>query len=212
MKNREWNDQVKQVLDGDRELESLPPELRREAEAARRLLLEAIDRRPVALSGALETRIMTRVRGRATSRWPRAWRWLSAPTIPRWAMLVPVAAAAALLLLLRAPLVDQTGQPQALAGQRDSVYVRFERYAPRASRVALTGTFNRWDPAATPLVRVGENGMWTVTLALPSGQHQYGFIVDGRSWVPDPAAPTVDDGFGRRNSVVSVNTINGRIL
>jgi hypothetical protein len=30
--------------------------------------------------------------------------------------------------------------------------------------------------------------------------------------VPDPAAPTVDDGFGRRNSVVSVNTINGRIL
>lgn len=212
MKNREWNDQVKQVLDGDRELGSLSPELRREAEAARRLLLEAIDRRPVTLSGALETRIMTRVRGRATARWPRAWRWLSAPTIPRWAMLVPVAAAAALVLLLRTPRVDQTGQPQALAGQRDSVYVRFELYAPRASRVALAGTFNRWDTTATPLVRVGKDGMWTVTLALPSGQHQYGFIVDGRNWVPDPAAPTVDDGFGRRNSVVSVNTINGRIL
>lgn len=212
MKNREWNDQVKQVLDGDRELESLPPELRREAEAARRLLLEAIDRRPVTLSSALETRIMTRVRGGATARWPRAWRWLSAPTIPRWAMLVPVAAAAALVLLLRTPQVDQTGKPQAMTGQRDSVYVRFELYAPRASRVSLAGTFNRWDAAATPLVRVGKDGMWTVTLALPSGQHQYGFIVDGRNWVPDPAAPAVDDGFGRRNSVVSVNTINGRIL
>ncbi|HET9708603.1 MAG TPA: isoamylase early set domain-containing protein [Gemmatimonadales bacterium] len=212
MKNRHWSDQVKQVLDGERELESLPPELRREAETARRLLLAAIDRRPVTLSAALETRIMTRVRGRATARWPRAWRWLLAPTLPRWAMLVPAAAAAALVLVLRTPQVDQSGKPQAMTGQRDSVYVRFELYAPRASRVALAGTFNRWDAAATPLVRVGKDGMWTVTLALPSGQHQYGFIVDGRNWVPDPAAPAVDDGFGRRNSVVSVNTINGRIL
>ncbi len=211
MKNQEWKDQVKQVLDGEREVESLSPELRREAEAARRLLLESIDRRPVTLSPALEARIMSRVRGRATGRWPRAWRWLSAPSIPRWAMLVPVAAAAVFVLLTRSgPQTDR--RPQALAGQRDSIYVRFELYAPRASQVALAGTFNRWDRAATPLVRVGKDGMWTVTVALPSGQHQYGFIVDGRNWVPDPAAPTVDDGFGRRNSVVSVNAINGRIL
>lgn len=213
MKNHGWNDQIKQVLDGERELESLPPELRHEAEAARRQLLEAIDRRPVTLSDDVEARVMARVRSRATARWPRAWRWLSAPTIPRWAMLVPLAAAAALVLFVRTTQVPQTnGQAQAVVGQRESVYVRFELYAPRASRVALAGSFNRWNPAATPLVRVGADGMWTVTLALPSGQHQYGFIVDGRNWVPDPAAPTVDDGFGRRNSVVSVNTINGRIL
>lgn len=213
MKNYGWNEQIKQVLDGERQLESLPPELRHEAEAARRQLLEAIDRRPVTLSDDVEARVMARVRSRATARWPRAWRWLSAPTIPRWAMLVPLAAAAALVLLARTTRVPQTnGQAQAVVGQRESVYVRFELYAPRASRVALAGSFNRWNPAATPLVRVGTDGMWTVTLALPSGQHQYGFIVDGRNWVPDPAAPTVDDGFGRRNSVVSVNTINGRIL
>ncbi|HET7248410.1 MAG TPA: isoamylase early set domain-containing protein [Gemmatimonadales bacterium] len=213
MKNHGWNDQIKQVLDGERELESLPPELRHEAEAARRQLLEAIDRRPVTLSDDVEARVMARVRSRATARWPRAWRWLSAPTIPRWAMLVPLAAAAALVLFVRTTQVPQTnGQAQAVVGQRESVYVRFELYAPRASRVALAGSFNRWNPAATPLVRVGPDGMWTVTLALPAGQHQYGFIVDGRNWVPDPAAPTVDDGFGRRNSVVSVNTINGRIL
>lgn len=213
MKNHGWNDQIKQVLDGERELESLPPELRHEAEAARRQLLEAIDRRPVTLSADVEARVMARVRSRATARWPRAWRWLSAPTVPRWAMLVPLAAAAALVLFVRTTQVPQTnGQAQAVVGQRESVYVRFELYAPRASRVALAGSFNRWNPAATPLVRVGADGMWTVTLALPSGQHQYGFIVDGRNWVPDPAAPTVDDGFGRRNSVVSVNTINGRIL
>ena len=213
MKNRGWNDQVKQMLDGERELESLPPDLRREAEAARRLLLAAIDRRTVTLSDALVARVMERVRGRATARWPRAWRWLSAPTMPRWAMLVPVAAAAALLLFTRnSQMTETSDQTQAQAGQRESVYVRFELYAPRANRVALAGTFNRWDTAATQLVRVGKDGMWTVTLALPPGQHQYGFIVDGHSWVPDPAAPTVDDGFGRRNSVLSVNTLNGRIL
>ena len=213
MNRREWNDQVKQVLDGERELESLTPELGREAEAARRLLLEAIDRRAVTLSDDLAARVMTRVRGRAASPWLRAGRWLAAPRIPRWAMLVPIAAAAALVFVVRtAPETNREPQTATVAMQRESVYVRFELYAPRASRVALAGTFNRWDPAATPLVRIGKDGMWTVTLALPSGQHQYGFIVDGRSWVPDPAAPTVDDGFGRRNSVVSVNTINGRIL
>ena len=37
-------------------------------------------------------------------------------------------------------------------------------------------------------------------LALPAGQHQYAFVVDGARWVVDPGAPAVDDGFGRRNS------------
>ena len=142
MKNREWNDQVKQVLDGDRELESLSPELQREAEAARRLLLEAIDRRAVTLSGAVEARIMARVRGRATARWTRAWRWLSVPTIPRWAMLVPVAAAALFVLVTRTgQQIDR--QPQAQAGLRDSVYVRFELCAPRASHCQSSAPTSR---------------------------------------------------------------------
>lgn len=210
---REWNPLVKQVLDGERELETLPADLRLEAETARRLLLDAIDRHAVTLSASLDARVMARVRSRATAPWSRAWRWLSAPTVPRWVVMVPIAAAAGVLLLARTSTPPATGeQRSALTGQRESVYVRFELYAPRASRVALAGTFNRWDPAASPLVRVGSDGIWTVTLALPSGQHQYGFIVDGKNWVPDPAAPAVDDGFGRRNSVVSVNTMNGRIL
>jgi len=29
-------------------------------------------------------------------------------------------------------------------------------------------------------------------------------VVDGARWVSDPGAPAVDDGFGRRNSVVAV--------
>ena len=64
----------------------------------------------------------------------------------------------------------------------------------------------------TPLVPAGTNGVWTTTLALPVGQHQYAFVVDGRRWIADPAAPAVDDGFGRRNSVVAVTTQGARTL
>ncbi|MGE5144936.1 MAG: hypothetical protein ACM3OA_16000, partial [Acidobacteriota bacterium] len=67
MKNYGWNEQIKQVLDGERQLESLPPELRPEAKAARRHLLEAIDRQPVTLSDDVEARVMARVRSRATA-------------------------------------------------------------------------------------------------------------------------------------------------
>jgi 1,4-alpha-glucan branching enzyme len=94
----------------------------------------------------------------------------------------------------------------------ESVYVKFVLYAPAASQVALAGTFNRWDPGTTPLARVGGEGVWTVTVALPVGQHQYAFVVDGRRWVVDPAAPAVDDGFGRRNSIMSVNPSSRQAL
>jgi len=68
----------------------------------------------------------------------------------------------------------------------------------------VAGTFNQWDRGAAPLVPAGKSGVWTTTLALPVGQHQYAFVVDGGRWVVDPGAPAVDDGFGRRNSVVAV--------
>jgi 1,4-alpha-glucan branching enzyme len=82
--------------------------------------------------------------------------------------------------------------------------VRFVLFAPEAQQVALAGTFNQWDPAATPLVRTGASGIWAATLILPAGQHQYAFVVDGARWVADPSAPAVDDGFGRQNSVLAL--------
>jgi len=84
------------------------------------------------------------------------------------------------------------------------VTVHFVLSAPDARAVSVAGTFNQWDARATPLVRTGANGMWTATLELPPGQHQYAFVVDGVRWVPDPTAPAVDDGYGRRNSVLTL--------
>jgi len=86
----------------------------------------------------------------------------------------------------------------------DRETVRFALSAPHASRVALVGSFNEWNPIATPLVRDPATGTWMVSLRLPPGRHVYAFVVDG-DVTADPAAPrAADDDFGSANSVVLV--------
>jgi hypothetical protein len=196
----EFHSQVKRLLDGELTLADLPPELRAEGEEALRLL-GAVDRRPVTLPAAVDARVMAAVRGRAEAR--SLWRRLVAPREVRlrvrpWTLAPALAAAAALALLLGRPT------PAPVAGT--AVTVRLVLFAPAAQRVAVAGTFNHWDPAATPLVRTAAPGVWAATLTLPAGQHQYAFVIDGARWLPDPAAPAVDDGFGggRRNSVLAL--------
>jgi len=203
---------VKRLLDGELSLAELPSELRAEGAEALRLV-GAADRAPVTLSSALDERVMSTVRRHAASPGQRAWRWLNTPRnielrlrVRPWTVWASaLAAAAALALLVGRPAPEPVPGAQA-RGTRDSVLVRFVLYAPGARRVAVAGTFNQWDRAAAPLVPAGTSGVWTTTLALPVGQHQYAFVVDGARWVVDPGAPAVDDGFGRRNSVVAVTT------
>ena len=121
-----------------------------------------------------------------------------------WLLGAALAAAAILVLVLARP------QPPLQAA--NVVFVRFMLHAPGAKSVSVAGTFNQWDQSAAPLIPAGTGGVWTTTLALPVGQHQYAFVVDGRRWVADPAAPAVDDGFGRRNSVVAVTRQGARTL
>lgn len=85
----------------------------------------------------------------------------------------------------------------------DREVVRFELSAPKASRVALVGSFNEWNPVATPLTR-DSSGKWVVAVQLPPGRHVYAFVVDG-DVTADPEAPrTADDDFGAPKSVVLV--------
>jgi Glycogen recognition site of AMP-activated protein kinase len=179
MTEREFHPLVKQLLDGDITLADLPAELRAEGEEALRLLA-ALDTRPVAVPS-----VTWRVMATLERRRRRVLPWLLAPALG-------LAAALVLWILPAKPA------PTAL------VTVRFVLVAPGAHAVSLAGTFNQWDATATPLVRSGPTGVWTATLSLPAGQHQYAFVVDGQQWVPDPAAPAVDDGFGRRNSVLTL--------
>jgi hypothetical protein len=215
----EFHPLVKRLLDGELALRDLPPELRGQGEEALRLL-GAVDRAAVTLPAAFEARVMARVRRHARSPVRRVWRWLDRPRevevrvrLRPWRLAgAALAAAAALALLLgrRTEAPGAGGEVARAAARRDSALVRFVLYAPGAKRVAVAGTFNRW--TAVPLVPGGASGVWTATLALPVGQHQYAFVVDGERWVADPAAPAVDDGFGRQNSVLAVTARGGRTL
>jgi hypothetical protein len=81
----------------------------------------------------------------------------------------------------------------------------FVLVAPHARDVAVVGDFNDWDATVTPMQRTPTGGTWSVTVPLTPGRHIYSFVVDGSTWVPDPAAPLApDDGFGGSNSVVLV--------
>jgi len=180
MSGHDFHPLVKQLLDGDITLADLPAELRAEGEDALRLLA-AVDRTDVSVP-AVTWRVMAALERRRR----RVLPWLLAPAL---------AVAAALILWI---LPAKPATPAAL------VTVRFVLVAPEAREVSLAGTFNQWDAHATPLVRTGPTGVWTATLTLPAGQHQYAFVVDGVRWVPDPGAPAVDDGFGRRNSVLTL--------
>ena len=82
--------------------------------------------------------------------------------------------------------------------------VQFVLVAAEASTVALVGDFNDWDPRATPL-KASADGVWSVVVPLASGRHSYAFLVDGKSWVADAAAPrSAEDEFGTPASVVLV--------
>jgi 1,4-alpha-glucan branching enzyme len=83
--------------------------------------------------------------------------------------------------------------------------VQFVVLAPSANAVSLVGDFNDWDEGATPMAPMESDGLWSVTVPLAPGRYRYSFLVDGVTWVPDPAAPrSMDDDYGRPNSVVTV--------
>lgn len=84
--------------------------------------------------------------------------------------------------------------------------VVFTLVASGASRVAVAGSFNGWNTAATPLRRVGKD-TWAAEIPLGAGRYVYQFVIDGTRWVPDPRAPRdADDDFGAANSVLTVAT------
>jgi len=77
-------------------------------------------------------------------------------------------------------------------------HVTFFCDAPGAKTVTLTGDFNGWDRAATPMHRTPD-GRWMVNLELHHGHHRYLFVVDGK--------PTLDPN----GSGVTRNDRNGRV-
>lgn len=71
-------------------------------------------------------------------------------------------------------------------------------------KVFVAGTFNGWNPNATPMADCDQTGVYAATLRIPRGSHEYKFVVDG-IWMVDPANPDcVINGYGSMNSLIVV--------
>lgn len=78
---------------------------------------------------------------------------------------------------------------------------KFSIVAEAAQGVSLAGSFNGWTPQA---LKRSAKGIWTVSLELPQGTHEYKFVVDSE-WIEDPAnAERTASPFGGFNSVCTI--------
>jgi len=84
------------------------------------------------------------------------------------------------------------------------VLVQFRLDAPDASTVSLAGSFSGWDAAIE--LRQSAPGVWTATVPLRPGVHDYLFLVDSAEWVTDPLVHPVEDDFGGMNSRLLLTT------
>jgi hypothetical protein len=84
--------------------------------------------------------------------------------------------------------------------------VRFVFADSQASSVQLVGDFNEWTKGATNLKPSGAPGVWTVSVPLHPGRHEYAFIVNGTRWIADPLAAKSSDDFGTESSVIHVGS------
>jgi hypothetical protein len=156
--------------------------------------------------------IGSRTPRRAAERLPRRIvHWLVSPRTFRLSPLGGLAAATCLVLVLglalRGGLVGDGGAPRGLSP------VTFVLAAPAAHEVAVIGSFNGWNSAGWTMRRDAATGLWTLAAALPPGSHEYVFLIDGATSVPDASAPlSADDGFGSRNSVLLVKRADESVL
>ena len=82
-----------------------------------------------------------------------------------------------------------------------------------ARSVAVIGSFNGWGADDAAMRFDDKAGAWILEARLPSGDHEYMFLVDGQKLMADPQAQmTRDDGFGNMNSIIFVNGAHEQAL
>lgn len=92
------------------------------------------------------------------------------------------------------------------ADDHETHAVCFEYYNPAAKEVSVAGSFNNWQPCATPLTKQ-RGGKWSTEILLHPGHYEYRLVVDGQ-WQDDPmAARFVANAYGGLNCVVEVKSM-----
>ncbi len=159
----------------------------------------------------LSARIMARITPRPPL-WRRALIWLLTPRPLRVAPVWPAAALAAMALLALAVGLFPRGHgadssPTAASTPTERILqVEFSIRVDSATEVALIGSFNNWQTQGYRLNPSGTERVWTISVPLPRGRHEYAFVLDKTRIVPDPAALLhQDDGFGNINSIIVVD-------
>ena len=214
------NARVQQALDGDIGTETLTAAEHADLVSAETALGAVVRAIPVEPLPELAPAVLRRIRARAASglvpeavsaKSPRpgiaGWLWQPRSISIGWRPAYALAAAVVLAVAITANVLRPG---RALLPGTQQVLTQFVLTAPDAKNVALAGDFTGWQPAFT-MTRT-EPGVWTVVIPLDPGIHQYSFVVDGERWIPDPAAPTVKDGFGGVNSRIAVLTPDARRL
>ena len=179
-------------------------------------------RRPVRMSAAGKVRLLERLRAEKPYPASSPARGRAARTRPLYASpVIGVALAASLVGIVSVDAVRSVADRDArvlptaadgglgdtlVAALQDTLrLVRFMLVAPAATRVALVGDFNRWNPRATPLAATEPRGAWSTAVPLGPGRYRYAFVVDDTQWLADPAAPR-GSGMGRRHTSVATIT------
>jgi hypothetical protein len=193
------NDERDEVIErAARTLSALPP-VRAGAVARVLMAVRASKTRPVPL-------------------WRRASWWFEDASVSARTAGLLVAASLAIGFVLRgtasrdeeflpSPVASQVpAQPATNAGVQ-AMPVSMVLDLANAKSVSVVGDFNGWDPAATPMKRIGESGPWSATVLAKPGRHTYAFLVDGSTLVADPLAPKAGNSdFGGDASVMMVRT------
>jgi hypothetical protein len=128
-----------------------------------------------------------------------SWIWSPRPVSLQWRPAYAFALVALVIAAVR--FVPATAPAPAKSPQ---IFVQFRLDAPSARQVSVAGDFTNWK--ATVSMQRSANGVWTVVVPVEPGVHRYSFVVDGQTWVTDPTAPVVSDGFGGHNSQLAVLT------
>jgi 1,4-alpha-glucan branching enzyme len=87
--------------------------------------------------------------------------------------------------------------------------VEFSCHAPDAQAVFVAGSFNDWSADTLPLEK-NTDGHWRAVVPLPTGRHEFKFIVDGQ-WCCEPGCEEhpgcpkcCQNSFGTMNRVMEV--------
>jgi len=198
--SQDLDPRIHRVLDGELDRAALRPDERTQVErleAAARALSD------VPAAPGLADRVMGVIRRPIRSPVERFRQWLTARH-PVTVSLRPVYSVIIAVLLIALLWRGPGSGPAPLLGEHEGV-AQFVARFPEAHSVAVVGAFNDWRPEATPLSDDDHDGVWDARVILPTGSHEYMFVVDGERWVSDPMAGRyVDDGFGRQNAVMEV--------